>query len=234
MNDEAKHLEPGSPVNSAANFAAHSPSNAPGNSYVNLLIEFGPLAAFGVTYLAGGIFWATAAVMVTSLIALAASWRRFGRLLPVPLLTAVLVVVFGGLTFWLNDPRFIKVKPTIINLLFAGVLLFGLMTDRPLLKLLLGEAFRLTEEGWRKLSVRWAAFFLALAGLNEVVWRNFSEASWVNFKVFGILGLSLVFAMAQVGLIKRHEAQNEPLQATEPPSEAGGEDKSRADKVRAD
>jgi intracellular septation protein len=234
MNDEAKHLEPGSPVNSAVNSAAHSPSNAPGNSYVKLLIEFGPLAAFGVTYLAGGIFWATAAVMVTSLIALAASWQRFGRLLPVPLLTAVLVVVFGGLTFWLNDPRFIKVKPTIINLLFAGVLLFGLMTDRPLLKLLLGEAFRLTEEGWRKLSVRWAAFFLALAGLNEVVWRNFSEASWVNFKVFGILGLSLVFAMAQVGLIKRHEAQNEPSQATEPPSEAGGEDKSRADKVRAD
>src|SRR5262245_28079725 len=145
MNDEAKRLEPGSPA----------------NSHVKLLIEFGPLAAFGVTYLAGGIFWATAAVMVTSVIALAASWRRFGRLL-VPLLTAVLVVVFGGLTFWLNDPRFIKIKPTIINLLFASVLLFGLMTGRPLLKLLLGEAFSLTEDGWRKLSVRWAAFFVAL------------------------------------------------------------------------
>src|SRR5215468_11071949 len=122
MNDEAKRLEPGSP----ANF----PGSSPGNSWVKLLIEFGPLAAFGVTYLVGGIFWATAAVMVTSVIALAASWRRFGRLLPVPLLTAVLVVVFGGLTFWLNDPRFIYVKPTIINLLFAGVLLVGQLTGR--------------------------------------------------------------------------------------------------------
>jgi intracellular septation protein len=239
MNDEAKRLEPGSPAHSQA-----SQAQLPANSHVKLLIEFGPLAAFGITYLAGGIFWATAVVMVTSVIALAASWRRFGRLLPVPLLTAVLVVVFGGLTFWLNDPRFIKVKPTIINLLFAGVLLFGLMTGRPLLKLLLGEAFKLTEEGWRKLSVRWAAFFLGLAGLNEVVWRNFSEASWVNFKVFGILGLSLVFAMAQVGLIKRYEA-NEPhntgqntgqnVSESEPRSEAGAEDQSRAsDKVRAD
>ena len=181
-------------------------SRTPGSAHVKLVIEFGPLATFGVTYLAGGIFWATAAVMITSVIALAASWQRFGRLLPVPLLTAVLVVVFGGLTFWLNDPRFIMVKPTIINLLFAAVLLFGLITGRPLLKLLLGEAFSLTDEGWRKLSQRWALFFLGMAALNEVIWRNFSEAFWVNFKVFGILGLSLLFAMTQMGLIKRHEA----------------------------
>ena len=181
---------------------------APPNPHIKLLIEFGPLAAFGITYFAAGIFWATGVVMVTSVLALAASWSQFGRLLPVPLMTAVLVVVFGGLTFWLNDPRFIKIKPTIINLLFAGLLLFGLMTGRPLLKLLLGEAFKLTEEGWRKLSIRWALFFLGLAALNELVWRSFSEAVWVNFKVFGILGLSLVFAMAQIGLIKRHEAKS--------------------------
>jgi intracellular septation protein len=123
-----------------------------------------------------------------------------------PVVTAVLVVVFGGLTFWLDDPRFIKIKPTIINLLFAGVLIGGLITRRPLLKMLFGEAFNLTEEGWRKLSVRWTLFFLVLAALNEVVWRNYSEAAWVNFKVFGILPLTLVFAMAQIGLIKRHEA----------------------------
>ncbi len=181
---------------------------APPNAHVKLLIEFGPLAAFGITYFTAGIFWATGVVMVTSVLALAASWLQFGRLLPVPLMTAVLVVVFGGLTFWLNDPSFIKIKPTIINLLFAGVLLFGLMTGRPLLKLLLGEAFNLTEEGWRKLSIRWALFFLGLAALNELVWRSFSETVWVNFKVFGILGLSLVFAMAQIGLIKRHEAKS--------------------------
>ena len=180
------------------------------NPNVKLLIEFGPLAAFGITYFFAGIFWATGVVMVTSVVALAASWSQFGRLLPVPLMTAVLVVVFGSPTFWLHDPRFIKIKPTIINLLFGGVLLFGLMTGRPLLKLLLGEAFKLTEEGWRKLSLRWALFFLGLAGLNEVVWRTFSETVWVNFKVFGILGLSMVFAMAQIRLIKRYEAKTEP------------------------
>ena len=190
------------------NEEANRPSiAAPPNPHVKLLIEFGPLAAFGVTYFTAGIFWATGVVMVTSVIALAASWSQFGRLLPAPLVTAVLVVVFGGLTFWLNDPRFIKIKPTIINLLFAGALFFGLMTGRLFLKLLLGEAFNLTEEGWRKLSIRWALFFLALAALNEVVWRSFSEALWVNFKVFGILGLTLVFAMAQIGLIKRYEAK---------------------------
>ena len=106
--------------------------------------------------------------MVTSVAALAASWMQFGRLLPVPLMTAVLVVVFGSLTFWLNDPRFIKIKPTIINLLFAGVLFFGLLTGRPLLKLLLGEAFNLTEEGWRRLSFRWALFFLGLGRAQRV------------------------------------------------------------------
>ena len=185
-------------------------SVAAANPNVKLLIEFGPLAAFGITYFFAGIFWATGVVMVTSVVALAASWSQFGRLLPVPLMTAVLVVVFGSLTFWLHDPRFIKIKPTIINLLFGGVLLFGLMTGRPLLKLLLGEAFKLTEEGWRKLSLRWALFFLTLAGLNELVWRNYSEAAWVNFKVFGILPLTLVFAMAQIGLIKRYEAKTEP------------------------
>jgi intracellular septation protein len=177
----------------------------PPPSQAKLLIEFGPLAAFGITYFTAGIFWATGVVMAASVIALLASWHQFGRLLPVPLLTAVLVVVFGGLTFWLHDPSFIKLKPTIINLLFSGVLFIGLLTGRPFLKLLLGEAFNLTDEGWRKLSLRWALFFLALALLNEVVWRSFSEATWVNFKVFGILGLSLVFAVAQIGLIKRYE-----------------------------
>jgi len=174
---------------------------------VKLLIELGPLLAFFLAYARAGIFWATGILMAATVIALVASWQLYGRLLPMPVATAVLVVVFGGLTFWLDDPSFIKIKPTIINLLFAGILIAGLVTRRPLLKLLLGEAFNLTEEGWRKLSVRWAAFFLVLAVLNELVWRNFSEAAWVNFKVFGILPLTLVFAMAQVGLIKRYEAK---------------------------
>ena len=129
--------------------------------------------------------------------------------LPVIIATAVLVVVFGGLTFWFDDAHFIKMKPTIINLLFAGVLLGGLLTGRPLLKLLFGEAFNLTEEGWRKLTLRWILFFVVMAVLNEIVWRNFSEGTWVNFKVFGILPLTLVFAMSQIGLIKRYEPKAE-------------------------
>lgn len=173
---------------------------------IKLLIELGPLLAFFITYARAGIFWATGVLMAATVVALIASWRVFGRLLPMPMVTAVLVVIFGGLTFWLDDPHFIQMKPTIINLLFAGALFVGLATGRPLLKMLLGEAFNLTEEGWRKLTVRWAVFFLALAALNEVVWRNFSESTWVSFKVFGILPLTLIFAVFQVGLIKRHEA----------------------------
>ena len=174
---------------------------------LKLLVELGPLIAFFIVYSRAGIYWATGVLMVATVVSLVASWSLFGRLLAMPVVTAVLVVVFGGLTFWLDDPRFIKIKPTIINLLFAGILLAGLIMRRPLLKILFGEAFNLTEEGWRKLSVRWAVFFLILAVLNELVWRNYSESTWVSFKVFGILPLTLVFAMAQIGLIKRYEAK---------------------------
>lgn len=176
--------------------------------FVKLLIDLGPLIAFFIAYGRAGIYWATGVLMLATVAALVASWRLLGRITPVPMVTAVLVVVFGGLTFYLDDPSFIKLKPTIINLLFSGVLVAGLATGRPLLKLLLGEAFRLTEEGWRKLSVRWAAFFFALAILNEIVWRNFSESAWVNFKVFGIVPITIIFAMAQIGLIKRYEPRS--------------------------
>jgi intracellular septation protein len=184
------------------------PSRAESRHGVKLLIEYGPLVAFFVTFYVAGLYWATGVIMVTSVAALTASRMTFGRFLPVPVLTAVLVLIFGGLTLWLDDPRFIKIKPTAINLLFAGVLLVGLWMRRPLLKLLLGEAFNLTEEGWRLLTIRWICFFVALAAINELVWRNFSDAIWVNFKLFGILLLTVAFAMAQVGLIKRHEAKS--------------------------
>ena len=145
--------------------------------------------------------------MAATLIALVLSRVLLGRFALAPAVTAVLVVVFGGLTFLLDDPSFIKIKPTIINLLFAGILGFGIATGRPLLKMFMGEALRLTDEGWRKMTLRWLVFFLVMAVVNEIVWRNFSEAAWVNFKVFGILPLTIVFAMAQIGLIKRHEAR---------------------------
>jgi intracellular septation protein len=172
--------------------------------FIKLLIDLGPLIAFFVAYARAGIFWATGVLMLATIAALLASWRLLGRITAVPVLTAILVVVFGGLTFYLDDPSFIKLKPTIINLLFAGVLVVGLATGRPLLKVLLGEALQLTDMGWRKLTLRWACFFLSLAVLNEIVWRNFSESAWVNFKVFGIVPLTILFAMAQIPLIKRY------------------------------
>jgi intracellular septation protein len=175
--------------------------------FVKLLIDIGPLLVFFLTYSRTNIYWATGALMVATVVALVASRLLLGRFAIAPLATAVLVVLFGGLTFLLDDPSFIKMKPTIINLLFAGILGFGIYTGRPLLKLFMGEALRLTDEGWHKMTVRWTLFFLAMAGLNEVVWRNFSETAWVNFKVFGILPLTLLFAMAQIGLIRRHEAR---------------------------
>ncbi|MBO0764315.1 MAG: septation protein A [Hyphomicrobiaceae bacterium] len=179
-----------------------------------LLIDFGPLIAFFVTYYSAerwrpesGIYWATGVLMAATLTALAASRALLRRFSLPPLITAVLVLVFGGLTIWLRDPRFVMMKPTIINLIFAGVLAFGLVTGRSLLKVLMGEALKLTDEGWQKLTVRWFAFFVGLAVFNEVVWRNFSQPTWVMFKV-GIFPLTLLFAVAQVGLIKRYEAKD--------------------------
>jgi intracellular septation protein len=183
--------------------------------FAKLLIDFGPLVAFFLTYYfverlqpEAGIYWATGVLMVATLAALAASRLVLGRFSLPPLITAALVVVFGGLTIWLKDPRFVMMKPTIINLIFAGVLAFGLVTGRPLLKLVMGEALKLTDEGWQKLTVRWFLFFLALALLNEAVWRNFSQPTWVTFKAWGILPLTFLFAVAQVGLIKRYEVRD--------------------------
>ncbi len=176
---------------------------------LKLLIEVGPLVAFFAAYGRAGIYWATGVLMAATLVALIASWRLLGKISPVPVVTAVLVVVFGGLTFLLDDPRFIKMKPTMINLLFAGALIVGVAMGKSPLKLMLGEAFSLTAEGWRQLSYRWAAFFLVLAVANEFIWRNFSESAWVNFKVFGILPLTFVFAVAQIGLIRRYEEKSD-------------------------
>jgi intracellular septation protein len=183
--------------------------------FAKLLIDFGPLVAFFLTYYfverlqpEAGIYWATGVLMAATLTALAASRLLLGRFSLPPLITAALVVVFGGLTIWLKDPRFVMMKPTIINLIFAGVLAFGFLTGRPLLKLVMGEALKLTDQGWQRLSVRWFAFFLSMAVLNEVVWRNFSQPTWVTFKAWGILPLTLLFAVAQIGLIKRYEVKD--------------------------
>jgi intracellular septation protein len=175
-----------------------------------LLIEAGPLVAFFVANAKFGIYVATGVLMVALVASLAASWRMERKLPVMPLVTAVFALVFGGLTLALRDETFIKLKPTIVNLLFASALFAGLLAGRPLLKVVLGEALRLDETGWRILTLRWALYFVLLAAINEVVWRNFSNDTWVSFKVFGIMPLTILFTMTQLPLIKRHMLETEP------------------------
>lgn len=168
-------------------------------------IDLAPLLVFFVVYLVSGIYWATAFLMAATVLSLLASWRLLGHVSTTLIVTTGLVVVFGSLTLWFNDPRFIKIKPTIVNLLFAAVLFGGVLAGKPLLRYLLGEALQMTDAGWRLLSIRFGFFFLAMAGLNEFLWRNFSETVWASFKVFGILPLTLVFFALQYSLIQKHQ-----------------------------
>jgi intracellular septation protein len=142
--------------------------------------------------------------MVATVVALIVSWRLMHRLPIMPLVSGVVVLVFGALTLILQDELFIKLKPTIVNTLFGTVLIGGLAFGKPLLGVVFDSVFDLDAEGWRKLTLRWGLFFFVLAALNEAVWRNFSTDTWVTFKVFGIMPLTFVFALAQVPLIQRH------------------------------
>ena len=172
---------------------------------IKLLVELGPLVVFFVGNSRFGIFAGTAAFMVATLIALVVSRVLLGRIPTMPLVSGFFVIVFGGLTLWLQDDQFIKLKPTIVNGLFAAILFAGLAADKSFLKVVFGDVFRLTEDGWRRLTLRWGLFFIVLALLNEIVWRSFSTDFWVSFKVFGIMPITMIFAIAQVGLLKRHE-----------------------------
>ncbi len=173
---------------------------------IKLVVELGPLLIFFFANSHYGIFAGTAAFMVATVIALVASQIFLGRIATMPLVTSVFVLVFGGLTLYLQDDHFIKMKPTIVNGLFAAILLGGLYFGRLFLKTVFGDVMHLTREGWRILTVRWAVFFIVLAVLNEVMWRLFTTDTWVTFKVFGIMPLTFVFAMAQIGVLKKYEA----------------------------
>ena len=142
--------------------------------------------------------------MAATAIALSVSWVLTRTLPMMPLVSGVIVFVFGGLTLWLQDATFIKMKPTIVNSLFAAVLLGGLAFGKSLLGYVFDSAFRLDAAGWRKLTFRWGLFFVFLAVLNEVVWRNFSEDTWVAFKVWGTMPITVAFTLAQMPLIMRH------------------------------
>jgi intracellular septation protein len=177
------------------------------NPLLKLALDLGPLALFFFANSRYGIFAATATFMIAVLAALAVSYVMTRQLPIMPVVTAIIVVVFGGLTLFLHDATFIKVKPTIIYALFGAVLIGGLVFNKPLLGVVFDSMFDLTEEGWRKLTLRWAIFFLALAVLNEIVWRHTSTDVWVDFKVFGVMPLTLVFGALQVPLLKRYAVE---------------------------
>jgi intracellular septation protein len=185
------------------------------NPALKLVLDLGPLLIFFAVNSRFGIFAATGAFMAAIVIALAIAYALTRHLPIMPLVTAIVVLVFGGLTLLLHDELFIKVKPTIIYVLFGGVLLVGLAFRKSLLGIVFDSVFHLTPEGWRKLTLRWALFFLALALLNEVVWRTQTTDVWVSFKVFGVVPLTFLFAALQYPLLHRCAA-HEPAQAAEP------------------
>lgn len=180
------------------------------NPLLKLVLDLGPLLLFFLANSRYGIFAATGTFMVAVLAALAVSYLMTRHLPIMPVVTAIIVIIFGSLTLVLHDATFIKVKPTIIYALFGAVLLGGLIFNKPLLGVVFDSLFSLTEEGWRKLTWRWAIFFFALAVLNEIVWRNASTNVWVDFKVFGVVPLTFVFAALQTPLLKKYAT--EPVQ----------------------
>ena len=177
------------------------------NPIVKLLLELGPLALFFAVYSRLGIFAATGVLMAGVVVTLGVSYAMLKRIPVMPLVTAVIVLIFGSLTLFFHDATLIKIKPTALYLLFAAALFAGLALKRPMLKILFDGALHVTEEGWRKLTWRWAFFFIALAVLNEIVWRTQTTDVWVKFKTFGFMPLTLLFALAQAPLIMRTETK---------------------------
>ena len=176
------------------------------NPILKLVLDIGPLVLFFAANAKLGIYAATGAFMAAVLIALAVSYAMTRHIAIMPVVTAVIVLVFGGLTLILHDDLFIKLKPTIIYVLFGGTLLGGLYFKKPLLGILFDQMFHLTEEGWRKLTWRWALFFFALAIANEIVWRTQTTDFWVSFKLFGVVPLTFLFGALQYPLLMKYSA----------------------------
>ena len=179
------------------------------NSFIKLFIDIGPLAVFFIYYkVSGDLIEAILPLMLATIISVVISYILEKRIPIMPTLGAGIVVIFGGLTIIFDNKIFIFMKPTIINIIFAAILYGGIILKKPLLKYLLGSALKLEEEGWTILTQRWTAFFIALAVLNEIVWRTMSEEFWVSFKVFGILPITFIFTMTQFPLIKKYQIED--------------------------
>lgn len=181
----------------------------PMSPFLKLALDLGPLVIFFAANTVGGIFTATAVFMVAISVSLAIGFAIERKFSPMAVLTGVLVLVFGGLTLSFSNEIFIKIKPTILYTMFAGVLMGGLLFNRLFIKFLLAQSLRLPDEAWRVLTWRWSLFFLILAVANEFVWRNSSTNAWVAFKVWGVVPLTVLFALAQTPFIARHQIEDE-------------------------
>ncbi|HEX8573435.1 MAG TPA: septation protein A [Allosphingosinicella sp.] len=193
------------------------------SAFGRLMIDLGPLLVFFlVNFLAPvpdvlRIFYATGAFMAAMIAAMLFSYIRYRQISPLLWFSGVMVVILGGVTIWLHNDSFIKMKPTLYYLLVAGLLGFGLMTRRNLLKMVLGTAYPgLSERGWMLLSRNWAIFFAAMAVLNELVWRNSSTSFWIGFKLWGFLPMTFLFALSNVPMLLRHGAELDPSKADPP------------------
>ncbi len=186
------------------------PARKPQSPLLKLSLELGPLVLFFAVFKFWGIFVATGVFMATSAASLAYAWFTEHRLPPLTLVSFVLVVVLGGLTIWLRDDTFIKLKLTVVNALFGLILLVGLLLKKPLVKYLLGEALRLTDEGWRVLTRWWIAYFFFLAALNEAVWRNTTTDTWVSFKSIALPVLTLLFFFFALSPVIARHSEPEP------------------------
>ncbi|HVJ44491.1 MAG TPA: septation protein A [Dongiaceae bacterium] len=172
-------------------------------------VDYGPILAFFVAYKVAGLMAATLTLMIATAVATLVLYVMQRRLAIMPIITLLVVGTFGGLTLWLHDDTFIKMKPTVIQGLFALILFGGLILKKPLIRYIMGSTLQMDDDGWRSLSLRFACFFAAMAGLNEIVWRTQPESIWIDFKVFGIIGLTLLFILTQIPLILRHSTEQQ-------------------------
>ena len=177
-------------------------------SFLKILVDIGPLAVFFIFYTRGDLLSAILPFMIATVIAVLFSYIVEKKIPIMPTVGAAIILVFGGLTIYFDNDVFFKMKPTIINILFGAILYGGMLINKPLLKYLLGSALKLQEEGWVVLTKRWIGFFIALAILNEIIWRTQSTDLWVNFKVFGILPITFIFTMTQFSLIKKYQIED--------------------------
>ena len=175
---------------------------------LKLIIDIGPLAIFFVFYTKSNLQSAILPFMIATIIAILISYIVDKKLPIMPTVGAAIILLFGGLTIYFDNEVFFKMKPTIINIIFGLVLYVGEVINKPLLKYLLGSSIKLKDQGWSVLTKRWIGFFIALAILNELIWRTQSTDIWVNFKVFGILPITFVFTMLQFPIIKKYQIEN--------------------------